>query len=204
MKQTKFNSFFREKINKKNRKNLKNKTFTLLCNNCNGGFLYHDLGLQFQSPFINLWIKPNDFIKYLKNIPHYQKQSLNFIKEDDISYPVALLDDIKIYFMHYENEEIAEKKWIERSKRINLDNLYILFLDVESCTYENLLEFEALSFKNKIFFTNKKHYNLKSEFFIKGMENKLPIDHTYKFINKFSGKKFYDQFDYVKWFNNEL
>ena len=175
MKQTKFNSFFREKINKKNIQKLKNTTFTLISNNCNAGFLYHDLGLKFRSPFINLWLKPDDFIKYLKNINHYMNQSLKFIKEDDISYPVALLDDIKIYFMHYENEEIAREKWIERTKRIDLDNLFILFLDVESCTYQNLLDFEALPFKNKVFFTNKKHYDLKTAFFIKGMENKSTI-----------------------------
>ncbi|MGZ1316735.1 DUF1919 domain-containing protein [Lactobacillus delbrueckii subsp. bulgaricus] len=30
------------------------------------GVIYHDLGLQFKSPTINLWFKPKDYIKFLR------------------------------------------------------------------------------------------------------------------------------------------
>lgn len=46
---------------------LKNKEFSLIANNCNGGFILHDLGLQFRSPFVNLYINPNDYIFILEN-----------------------------------------------------------------------------------------------------------------------------------------
>ena len=65
------NKFLRERINFKNRQRLKNKEVSLIANNCNGGFMCHDLHMQFRSPFVNLWLKPKDFLKYLKNIEHY-------------------------------------------------------------------------------------------------------------------------------------
>ena len=128
MVETKMNSYLRQVINKKNQKKLINQDFTLICNNCNGGFLYHDLSLRFRSPFINLWLTSKDFIKYLQNVQYYQEQELVFVKENAIDYPVAMLGDIKIYFMHYHSEEEARTKWKERTLRMNLDNCYILFI----------------------------------------------------------------------------
>lgn len=40
-------------INSCNRNKLTNKTPALICSNCLGGYIYHWLGLQFSSPFIN-------------------------------------------------------------------------------------------------------------------------------------------------------
>lgn len=52
-------------IDNKNKKRLTNYYPTLVCSNCLGGFLYHWLGLQFRSPFINLYMTPEDFITAL-------------------------------------------------------------------------------------------------------------------------------------------
>ena len=85
---SKLNNILRKRINRKNIKRLKNKDFSLIASNCNGTFIYHDLNLQFRSPFINLWIKPNDFIKYLQNINYYMKCELKFTSEIGINYPI--------------------------------------------------------------------------------------------------------------------
>lgn len=205
MEQTKFNTFFRKIINKQNRKKLKNTDFTLIVNNCNGTFLYHDLGLKFNSPFINLALKPEDFIRYLKNINHYINTPLTFIKNETKKYPLGLLDDVIIHFVHYETEEIAKQKWIERSNRINFNNIFIIFTVSDGIDKKILSDFEALPFKNKIIFTNSSNIQSKSVFYIKNFKGDSEAPHGYyKFINKFSGKRFYDQFNYIKWFNSEL
>ena len=49
------------------RKKLRNRDFSLICNNCTGGVLLNILGMQFNSPFVNLWIEPEDYIVMLKN-----------------------------------------------------------------------------------------------------------------------------------------
>lgn len=200
---TPFNEFFRLFINKKNKQRLNNHSdFSVLSNNCYGAIILHDLGLRFNSPFVNLWIKPKDFIKYLKNIDYYTNCKLEFIQEDNINYPIGKLDDIYLYFQHYKSEDEAELKWYSRSKRINKDNLFILFSERDGCTYEDLIEFDKLPFKNKIVFTHKQYKEIKSSYYIKGFENDEYVGDCYKFINIFSGKKILDQFDYVNWFNN--
>ena len=60
---TKINKIRRKIYNIFQRKRLINRDFSLISSNCNGAVILHDLGLSFKSPFVNLWIKPNDFIK---------------------------------------------------------------------------------------------------------------------------------------------
>ena len=65
----------RKKINKKYRSELKNKDFTIFSCNCTGGVLYHDLGMKFLSPTINLYMICRVMIllssvKILKNTCH--------------------------------------------------------------------------------------------------------------------------------------
>lgn len=197
----KVNEKLRFIYNKKNQRKLKNKDFSILCNNCVGGFISHDLGLKFNSPFVNLWIYPKDFIKFVNNIEFYQKCELKFISEKDVNYPVALLDDIKIFFMHYENEEQAKQKWKERSKRINFNNLFIILVERDGCTYEDLKAFDKIKYKNKVCFTHKKYDDIKSSFYIKGFENDGEVGALYEYKKAITPKRYYDEYDYIKWFN---
>lgn len=161
----------------------------------------HDLGLEFKSPFVNLWMKPSDFIKFLSNMQYYLSCELDFIKIPDISYPVGRLDDICIFFQHYATEEEAKKKWVERSKRINFDDLFIIFTDRDGCTYQNLLDFDALPYKNKVVFTHIPYSEISSSYYIERFEKEDSVGMCFAYKSKFSIKKYYDDFDYVSWFN---
>ena len=110
------NNYFRFFINFFNRKKLKNKNFSLIASNCNGMFILKDLNIPYRSPFVNLWLYPKDFIKFLKHMDYYCHCELNFIKEKNIDYPVGVLDDIVIYFQHYTSETEAYEKWNKRIK----------------------------------------------------------------------------------------
>lgn len=61
-----YRKVLRYNIVKKYKKNIQNKNFTIISSNCIGGLIYHDLGMQFKSPTINMYIKANDFIKLCK------------------------------------------------------------------------------------------------------------------------------------------
>lgn len=181
---------------------LKNKKPSVIASNCNGAFILHDLGLRFNSPFVNLWIKPKDFLRMLDSFDTYIKADFVEVKEDGIDYPIGRLIDINIYFQHYNSFEEAVKKWNERKNRIDKDNLFILFTDRDGCTIEDLRAFDNLSFDNKIVFTNKYYPEIKSAFYIKGFENLESVGHCFEYMPNKKGKKYYDQFDYVKWFNS--
>ena len=203
MDSSQINIELRKRINIINRKRLKNNDFSLISSNCNGAFILHDLGQRFNSPTVNLFLYPKDFIRLVKNLKHYMSIKLRFIEEDGIDYPVGLLDDIKIYFMHYKNNEDAENKWEERKKRINYENIFIMMTDRDGCSYDDIKEFDSLPYENKVMFTHIYYPEFKSTCYIKGFENENQVGHIYEFKNPETGEKFYDEFDYVKWFNNK-
>ncbi len=120
----------RAAIDRRNRRRLKNRNITIIASSCNGGVIYHDLGLPFLSPFINLWIMPDDFIKLMKNLEEYLSFDLVFMDMKEKMYPVARLNDIYLYFQHYKTEEEAKSLWEKRLKRINFDNLAVFLLIV--------------------------------------------------------------------------
>lgn len=197
------NEFFRTRINRLNRKKLKNTDFSLIASNCNGAFILHDLGLPFNSPTVNLWIAPGDYIKFLQNLDYYLKCDMTFIQESGISYPIGLLDDVKIYFQHYATPEEAKDKWIERTHRIHRDNIFIMFTDRDGCQYQDLVDFDALPYQKKVVFTHLPYPELKSARYIKGWEDQSCVGPCYEYKGKLTGKKYYDDFDYTKWFNEK-
>ena len=202
MEATENNLKLRELINLENRKKLTNTNFSLIASNCNGAFILHDLGLRFNSPTVNLFLYPKHFIKYVKYLKYYSNIELEFIKKEGIEYPLGKLDDIEIYFMHYKSEKEAREKWIERTSRINYDNIFIMMTDRDECTELDLQEFDYLEYNNKVVFTHKPHNEIESSFYIKGFESEEQIGHIFEFKSENTGEKFYDEFDYVSWFNN--
>lgn len=182
---------------------LRNRNFSLIASNCNGMFMLKDLKLRYQSPFVNLWLHPKDFIKFLNNMDYYLNQKLKFIHKDNIMYPVGKLADIEIYFQHYKSEEEAFNKWNIRIKRINKNNLFILMTDRDGCTKEDLINFERIPFKNKIVFTHIKYTDLKSTIYIPGFEKENCVGMCFEYASKYSVRRRYDCFDYVSWFNEK-
>lgn len=187
-------------LNYNKRKNLKNKDFTIISDNCWGGFIYQYLGLPFNTPFIGLFIFAPDYIKLLNNLKYYLDLNLEFIKESKFketlikygtegTYPIGILGDVEIHFLHYKTEEEARSKWNTRRTRINWDNLFIKFSDANLCTRDHIEAFDKLPYKNKIMFTNK-NYNLDSNIFLKEYENKNNVKEEWK-----------SKFDYVSWLN---
>lgn len=148
----------------KNRKSLINKDFTIISNNCWGGMIYTKYGLQYRTPTVGLYILGHDFVKLCSNFDWYINGELEFIKWEDSSfyseikdekpYPVANLNDIEIYFMHYKSEEEAREKWERRKKRINPDCILFKLSQREDCSKSDIEKFVSLPLQNKICFSH--------------------------------------------------
>ena len=151
---------------KKKIKFLKNKDFSLFSNNCNGGVVLRDLGVRFNSPFINLNVNPKDYVKYIKNLDYYNSLPLEVKMVEGIDYPIGTLGDLTIEFIHYKTCELAKQKWEERAKRINKDNLFIMLTEQHDCTEEIVREFDKLPYKNKVVFTYRKYEDVKSSIYL--------------------------------------
>lgn len=193
-------------INYPNRCKLKNQKPSIIASNCNGGIIYHDLGIKFYSPTINLFFYPKDYIKFISNLKYYLSLSITPPdKNTNVSlkntYPIGLLGDIEIHFLHYKSLEEATMKWKERSKRVNYDNLFFIMTDRDGCTYKDIERFNKLPYKNKVIFTSKLYPEFKSAFFIKDFYDKKEVGILSSFKRK-SIKRYIDYFDYVTFLNN--
>ena len=188
------------------RRRLKNKHFTLITSTCLGGVLYNNLGLQFESPTINLWIAQPEFYKFCADMEYYLGQELSFYHRTDRTCPCAYLGQgerrITVVFVHYATREEAEAKWNERKKRIYQDNLYILSSDGNGATLEDFKLLEDVKCKRKIIFTSTDRPEIKDSFRLYSLRGQESAAAHMITINKRTGLRTWEhEFDYVAWLN---
>ena len=183
------------------KRKLKNYNPTIISSNCNGGIIYHDLNLPFNSPTINLSMDTDDFIKLVSNMKYYLGQEIVEIEDKNYQFPCGMLDDIKIRFNHYDTFEEAVYKWNERKKRINWDNIYIMGIDGDKASYSSLKKFDKLPYKNKVIFTHRDYPEIKSSYKISGFEDKDEVGVLIYFKKRFFIRRYLDDFDYVSFLN---
>lgn len=193
-----------------NRTRLTNRDFTIICQNCIGGVIYHELGLPFLSPTINLWIDEKDFYRFAANLRHYLSQELRFVELNGEHTPVAYCDDIRIHFNHYHSAEEAAEKWYARCKRVNWDNIWLICSDRWSDdpnklpSEDDIRSFGNLDVKGRCVFAVKDYGGLD---YIYHLRKDPEGDYIYPFmVDKYKWLPFWKwqfQFDYVKWLNGK-
>ena len=185
------------------RRKLKNNTPSILCDNCNAGVILHDLNLKFNTPTINLYFEPSDYLKLLSD-PYKYLNSIPVEICSDKPFPVGVIENITAFFMHFETFESAKEKWVERSKRINIENCFVMMTDKNSCTYDNIKEFDSLPYAHKVIFTHKSYPEFKSACYIKGFENDSEVGVLSDWKPGFFKRRWLDDFDYVAFLNGEI
>lgn len=207
------NYFFRKKLN--------NTNFTILTPNCMAGLIYHRLGERFNSPTIDLSLNTDDFCSFLENFEYYlSKDIIEYTEKDDlIDVPIGIIKgvgkipDIRINFVHYKTFEQGRKKWNERKKRINRENLYVIMCDIDNI-YEqdcnkvgyicekDLKKFENFKCNNKALLTRNPNNHKSYAYYIKPQYNKkYPLVYMNRDIiglNEFEKK-----FDFVSFLNKK-
>ncbi len=185
---------------------LKNHNPTILCSNCIGGMIYHDMRLKFQSPTVNLFIRHNDFMEFLENIEYYLNCDIEQIYEESVTYPIGQMkrgsESVKLYFVHYPTFENAIEKWRERCTRVDLDNAFVIMEYMQINESDRLWKrFCALPFKYKALLTGDTsfehpdlvHIDMYNEPYVNG-----------RIFSIKPGKilhRWLDDFDYVSFFN---
>lgn len=198
-----FKQFMRIGIDKRNRARLSNPNPTVFASNCNGGVMTHDLGLQFRSPTVNLFIRPKEYVRFLDNLQHYLYEA-QFVPGGGTDWPVGILDDIRVDFVHYQSFDEAVAKWNSRLERIDLDNAFYVMTERDGCTHGDLVAFDELPYRNKVVFVSKPMPDIASAFYdpsfpVTGGE----VDVLSNYVSKLSGRRYLDAFDYVNFFNGD-
>lgn len=193
----------------KNRK----KNFTIISQNCIGGVIYNNLGIEFKSPTINLFIEGEDFVKFVENLEHYLSlPAIPGIEKytdpinKSISYPVIKIDDINVCCLHYKNCQEAVDAWNRRKSRVNFEQVFVIGNSWNLHGNDALIRrLSRIKYKT-IIFTHKK-YNIENEIFLDGDEWHLDERGILRpnLTDTIPGSylKYFEKiFDYVGWLNS--
>ena len=143
----------RDIIVKHMRKKLSNSDFSIISQNCIGGVFYHDMHMRFLSPTINLFFKEPDFVRFVQNLEHYINTELKIVWGEE--YPIGYLDDILVYFMHYQNCSEAKESWEKRKQRINWNKIIVIATDMEGFNEYTWKLWEKISYPKILFSVTK-------------------------------------------------
>ena len=199
------NPFFRKRVLLPFRRfRFNNPDVTILSSNCLGGCIAHDLNLRFNSPTINLWMTPKDFIRFCGNLGKYTSKELQFIELEGFrGYPIAKLIDITIHFQHYHSEDEARTTWTKRCKRINFNDIRCIMSERDGCTDEDLIAFSKLPYPTAAIVHYEKN-NIPNCYVVRGFENEKEVGNIMVYRpNQYFGHKYYDDFDYVTFLNKQ-
>ena len=149
-----------------------NIQFCIISNDCWGAEYYRENKLEYNTPFVGLFVPPECFVKICNNIHFYLNSELNFIETSKYSkysklkekhnYPIALLHDAEIHFLHYNSIAEAKNKWSRRLKRIKFDDVtfYIKGCDRDVDDWNFFVkEWNKIEY-NKVFFSAVKRKNI--------------------------------------------
>lgn len=196
----------RERWLKQLREKNRNHDFSLITNDCVGGVICHDLGEQFRSPTVNLWIPNGNFLEFAQNLEYYLSCEIVETLDDSKPYPVGTIvpkDDqhipIQVNFMHYHSFEEGYAKWKERSARVNYDRLYFIWHFFDDEHTERIKAFDRWNVRKLVILHEP----------LEGVQNCETVD-CYKenpyngkilsVIDK-TGKRYLDDIDYMGFLN---
>lgn len=193
-------NYRRNRYMRKINSQIANKDFTIFSCNCIGGVLYHDLGLPFATPFVNLYMSCRDFITFCENPTHYLSLPLSPL-EQDADYPMARLGELTLHLVHYDSFDQAKEAWERRLKRIHYDRLFLVATNRDGYNDELSRRFDALPYP-KVLFVNLPDNN-PNHFYIPGYESESQIGNIIAKSHPRNGRRVMDQFDWVTFLNQK-
>lgn len=193
----------------------KNRSFTLLSQNCIGGVIYNYLGLEFQTPTINAFIEDENFVKlaedpeYYLSLPAVPKCEMYTDPVDpSITYPIIAVGDIEICCLHSESCEAAVADWERRRKRVDLSNIYVigntwnlhgnpeLISRLEKCGYPTVIFTNLPEYRGERFIAlEEPFWKLDDRGILRpNITDEIPGSHK---------RYFEEKFDFVRWLNQK-
>jgi len=146
-------------------KKLRTDKVTIVSQNCIGGVFYHDMGLQFQSPTVNIFFTASDFVKIASNPRKYLTKKIQVF--DGEEWPIGIIDDVTIQFMHYHSCEEAQETWIRRVDRVDFDKIVIIATDRDGFDDTVFAEWKKITYPKVLFTANSAYADEPGSVFFK-------------------------------------
>ena len=147
---------------KKTKKKSNTKQICIITNNCYGTKYYHKNKLQYNTPFIGIFLYSDCYIKLLENFSKYMKKKPKPClqsKYGNKKYPVMSIGDIEVHCLHDKDIEDCIDKWQRRKKRLlPINKCHIKMCDHDKYEEDFGKRFCNLKYKKKKLFLSKKNY----------------------------------------------
>lgn len=133
----------------------------IVSNNCWGSVYYQERLIEYNTPFVGLYVNADDYLALLKRFRHYMDFQIDVSFESrhgTASFPIGKIgDSIEINFLHYDTCEEAHEKWTRRTLRMPKDdeNLLVKICDRDGFEERHIEQFESIDFPNKIGFLKR-------------------------------------------------
>lgn len=174
--------------------------YTIISSNCMAGSIYKDFGLPFNSPTIGLFLCGSDFVKLASNLRYYLSLS---VEEGEYSrwvgkttYPLGIIDDIEIHFLHYDSFDDAKAKWERRALKVDFDRVYLIMTDRDFTTYEDIRKFSEIETYKKLCFVSKNYEEIPNTVFCQKYEADVQVGVLPLFM------EYSQYFDVVSWLDD--
>lgn len=130
---------------------LRKRKVSIVCDTNWGGEIYRSLYIEYNSPFIDLKIDPNEYLKLISNLSYYMRCPLEKVADRSVTgVPKGRLDDVLISFPEEWSFDAAKQNWNERIKKFNSREYVIVMCGVEN--RQQLEKFLKLQIKNSYLF----------------------------------------------------
>jgi uncharacterized protein (DUF1919 family) len=131
--------------------------FCTVSDDCWGADLYRHVGRAYNTPFVGLFVKSEAYLRLLGDLRSYLAEPLAFRDQPGesrgVRYPVGVLGDVDIHFLHYAAPAAAESAWCRRLERFNFDHLAVKFrATVPPPRARQVERFLALPYERKVVF----------------------------------------------------
>ena len=176
---------------------LQHSKLSIFAIDCFGGLITNLMGLPFRSPFINLFMNPSEYIRFLRSPRVYMEEKLVFQKtafEHNLKfdYPIFTMGNVSVNMNHYPDFDAAVEIWNKRKQRINW---YNLFVTMHTEKQEILEQFDELPYSKKVCFVPFKS-NLDSAWYVDPkIKNDSYFGHAIHLFGRGDKPSYYDMFD---------
>jgi uncharacterized protein (DUF1919 family) len=171
--------------------------FSIISNDCFGAEMYRWIDRPYNTPFVGLMVMAPCYISLVQDFEQKIYQPLRFVKYTKYpgmehfwlqrnQYPIGLIDDVEIHFLHYQTENEAYDKWNRRRDKLDLDNLRFKFCTGKDYASPELVKlFDALKQPFKLCLGEESISGYHSFAYIPGLpyDGAAAFRHSLQYIN---------------------
>ncbi len=195
---------FRSCYHKSKAKKFNGDVPCIICNNCLGGVILHDLGLPFNTPTINLFFRTHEeFIYFVQNIDDMQTITMHEVHSDEYDAPVGEFKHnghtVGIIFQHYKVFQSGYDKWTQRMKRLDLNKIVVL-LESPDVSPEIVKAFSQIKHKKAII--SKPIQDVPDYYVPLDIYDNWHPGKVLEYKSLFSLKRWVDDWDYISFLND--